>query len=600
MGQPQPATRRETSLLPAVAVVLGVLVLRLLYLRFACPYDLVEDEAQYWLWSRFPDWSYYSKGPGVAWVIWLAGRVLGDAEWAVRAPSAVLAALGGVCAAGLTRDLAAHAWARLDEQRRAARATPSLAAVFAALAFSLAPALQMAGVLMTIDGPYVACWAAAAWAAWRASMLGQARLWAVVGAAIGAGFLFKYTMLLLLPGLVLWTWHRRRGSVPAQADAMPAPPRPASSVWLAAGAGLAMLGLLPVLVWNSQNGWLTWAHLLGHLGLKGGDMPVPASGSSGGWSPLWLPEFAGQQLGMIGPVLVLAAVAAIKGWRASRKAARSGVSIDPRWAGQGYLLWCAGPILVFYALVSLMAEPEGNWPMAAHATLVPLGAWWAADALAARREARRAGRRHIRGARGLWHATIVYGVVAAALTHRADLAAAALAGLNAVPAFRSAFVGLVGREPRDFALGRLMGAAELARGVGVLMDDLERQTGRRPIIIAQHYGRASQMAYYLRDREPVVLCVASLTGGRRSQFDLWAHASPWRVDLGGRPGVALTSDGAHAREFLDAVFARVEAVPGSERIAGEHKAGRRVYLGFEYRPPPARAEIDRSSTGARR
>ena len=57
--------------------MLGAFVLRAVYLRWLCPYDLVEDEAHYWLWSRFLDWSYYSKGPGVAWVIWLATRILG-------------------------------------------------------------------------------------------------------------------------------------------------------------------------------------------------------------------------------------------------------------------------------------------------------------------------------------------------------------------------------------------------------------------------------------------------------------------------------------------------------------------------------------------
>ncbi|MBY0261096.1 MAG: glycosyltransferase family 39 protein, partial [Phycisphaerales bacterium] len=118
--------------MPAVAIALGVLALRLVYLRFFCPYDLVEDEAQYWLWSQHPGWSYYSKGPGVAWVIWLATRVLGDAEWAVRASSAVLGAVATLCAAGLTRDVAAHAWERLGESERASRATPAGAAVFAA------------------------------------------------------------------------------------------------------------------------------------------------------------------------------------------------------------------------------------------------------------------------------------------------------------------------------------------------------------------------------------------------------------------------------------------------------------------------------------
>src|SRR5438045_4592691 len=41
----------------------------LYYLADQCPLDLAADEAHYWDWSRHLDWSYYSKGPLVAWII---------------------------------------------------------------------------------------------------------------------------------------------------------------------------------------------------------------------------------------------------------------------------------------------------------------------------------------------------------------------------------------------------------------------------------------------------------------------------------------------------------------------------------------------------
>ena len=37
----------------------------------------------------------------------------------------------------------------------------------------------------------------------------------------------------------------------------------------------------PVLVWNAQNGWPTVRHLLGHLGLPGGDVPAAQSHAAG-------------------------------------------------------------------------------------------------------------------------------------------------------------------------------------------------------------------------------------------------------------------------------------------------------------------------------
>src|SRR5262245_45599322 len=69
---------------PLLALVGAVTVLRLVYIFWLCPYNLVEDEASYWEWSRRLDWSYYSKGPGIAWAIRAATALLGTSEAAIR------------------------------------------------------------------------------------------------------------------------------------------------------------------------------------------------------------------------------------------------------------------------------------------------------------------------------------------------------------------------------------------------------------------------------------------------------------------------------------------------------------------------------------
>ena len=53
----------------AALLILGATVAHLLYLGVNCPLDLAPDEAHYWDWSRHLDWSYYSKGPLVAWLM---------------------------------------------------------------------------------------------------------------------------------------------------------------------------------------------------------------------------------------------------------------------------------------------------------------------------------------------------------------------------------------------------------------------------------------------------------------------------------------------------------------------------------------------------
>src|SRR3954465_10220740 len=71
------------------------------FLAYACPLDLAPDEAHYWDWSRHLDWSYYSKGPLVAWLIRLSCELVGpwseqhtgSLTFAVRLPAVVCGSL---------------------------------------------------------------------------------------------------------------------------------------------------------------------------------------------------------------------------------------------------------------------------------------------------------------------------------------------------------------------------------------------------------------------------------------------------------------------------------------------------------------------------
>src|ERR1041385_1176359 len=95
-----PISDRQCQILAALLIV-GAAVLRLIYLACNCPLDLAPDEAHYWDWSRHLDWSYYSKGPGVAWPIRLSCELFGELPiWlagtemlAVRIPAVVCGSL---------------------------------------------------------------------------------------------------------------------------------------------------------------------------------------------------------------------------------------------------------------------------------------------------------------------------------------------------------------------------------------------------------------------------------------------------------------------------------------------------------------------------
>ena len=64
------------------SVVLYVVLLRLL---FSGPFELLHEEAYYWLFSRFPDIGYLDHPPMVGWLIRFFTSLLGQSEFAVRA-----------------------------------------------------------------------------------------------------------------------------------------------------------------------------------------------------------------------------------------------------------------------------------------------------------------------------------------------------------------------------------------------------------------------------------------------------------------------------------------------------------------------------------
>lgn len=534
-----------------LALILGVTLARLLYLYLLCPYNLVEDEATYWEWSRRLDWSYHTKGPGMALAIRAATALLGHSEAAIRTVSVVSSAIGALGIAAL----GAEASCRIgtDPRRRW-----DVGFVSAAL-FLLIPVFQVVGLLATIDGPFTACWAVASWAAFVALERRRAWGWALAGLALGVGFLFKYTILLLLPGLLfyaIWRRYRLRDR--------------SLLAGLLVGLVLMLAGFAPVLIWNQANGWPTLAHLLGHLGMEGGDMPVAPPSGGAGWtySPLWTIDFLLTQLGIVGPALVLGVGAAVR-------AVRNRKTDAAVWPAQLYLIACGTPVLLFYLLVSFKTEPEGNWAMGGYVTMAALAGWAVVEARPRYRrkmEAWRAlpeprpkagffRRRPEVMEQVLWHWSIATGIVVALGMARVDLIA------RAIPV-------LQGR------VSSLSAAAVLANDAQTRAGELAQQTGKEPFYIAQHYGRASILAYYIPSH-PSVKCTSSRMGGRVTSYDYWADTDLDDPSLRGRPALLV---GATPEQWAP-LFERVVPIG---RLKGEHKRMRDAFLGYGYKGWPAR------------
>ncbi len=527
-----------------VLFALVLLALRLAYLKWFCPYDLAFDEAFYWEWSRRLGWSYYTKGPGIAYLIAASTALFGDSEFGARVPAAIANAVSTIAIGALAADVART---RIGMHWRTG--------LFAAALFQLAPIYQVTGLLATIDGPYVACWAVSAWAAFRAFERCGRWAWLVLGAAIGIGFLIKYTILLLPPGLLLYAGVRR-----ARLNTAP------RAFQLAFGAIVIALAFsIPVLVWNGLQGWPTLRHLAGHLGLSMGD--VAPKKDSEGWNPLWTLEFIGMQIGMVGPPLVAGIAAIVWAARADEAGREPGHA-----AGNLFLICCALPIIVFYLAVTLVTDAEGNWAMAGYTTLIALGGGYVAHAMRVWRPAIRqwndtpkANRPKKPGSLGqiLWHVSLWYGLIAGIAMLRID------------------WVGWIPAVPVE----RLMAAKVMGADADRHVTALAEETGLEPFVIAQQYGRSAQLAYYMPSR-PQTLCSCSLMGGRTTDYDFWDDTDLSNPALLGRPALVVGGADETGGKWLT-LFERVELIGD---LAGEHKVGRLAFRAYGYTGPAQGAD----------
>jgi hypothetical protein len=304
---------------------------------------LVQDEAQYWDWTRHLQLTYYSKGPLIAWIIALFTGLVGNTELGVR----LGAILGAALFPMLLWWLLAVLWQR-----------PVLA-VLAVFLVALSPLFQALGILMTTDNPFVLCWTLAMIALYAAATpdaSGRERgHWPMLllAGAFGVGILAKYTMLGLV-GLAVGY-----GFVLQRARVLPARFWPRLACALLVGA---LLGFLPTFIWNMQNGFVGYKHVLHLIGVSG-------EGAKAMFRLSRVPEYIGSQLGFALPwwfwLTLLAGLGALRqvwqGCAARSTATITNNGVGPTFAQAALLALFFWPMTLFFLAWSLHAKVLANW-----------------------------------------------------------------------------------------------------------------------------------------------------------------------------------------------------------------------------------------------
>ncbi|MDI1264751.1 MAG: glycosyltransferase family 39 protein, partial [bacterium] len=264
-------------LIVCVAIIAGMTVLRGI---FAATIDLRVDEAYYWAWSRERVLSYLDHPPMIAWCIRAGTALFGDSNFGVRFPGLVFMLCVQLLLADIVRrlvhDIRCVAFALLMPE--------------AALHYGLGMAK------VTPDIALIPIALAMVWSLVRLWQTDDLRWWLLAGLFGGLAMLSKYTVILLLPAILAFAlvpdWRRRHLASP----------------WFWLSGVVALLVASPMLYWNGVHDWISFRFQL--------DRPDQIDG----WSVKFLGDFLGQQLVMIGilllPILMIATVMmAVRGYR---------------------------------------------------------------------------------------------------------------------------------------------------------------------------------------------------------------------------------------------------------------------------------------------
>jgi len=214
---------------PAIGALLVLAALRLLLHTLTNGhYGFHRDELATLDDARHLAWGYVAYPPLTPFVARVALAVLGTAPAAVRFFTALAQCTAMVVAGLMARELGAG--------RRAQ--------IVAALAVAVSPVSMSAGHLFQYVSFDLLWSVLAVYFVIRLLQSGEERWWIAVGAAIGLGLITRYTIAWLVAGLAVGFLL-----TPAR--------RLLLSWWLIAGVAVALVVVLPTLVWEVQHGFIS-------------------------------------------------------------------------------------------------------------------------------------------------------------------------------------------------------------------------------------------------------------------------------------------------------------------------------------------------------
>jgi 4-amino-4-deoxy-L-arabinose transferase-like glycosyltransferase len=296
------------------AVWIFIVALTLVRLSMLGSTDLEFDEAHYWMWSERLAPGYFSKGPGIAFIIRASTALFGATEFGVRFWSPLLAAG--------TSLLLFYLGKRLFNEN---------AGLWSVIAFNVTPIFNIGAFVMTTDGLSIFFWIAAMFTFWLAIEKSPrfSFWWPLTGLMIGLGFLSRFTNAFEIVCVLFIL-----GFAPRLRQEFKHP-------GLYSLLGMFVVCTIPPIIWNAQHAWVTVLHLRTRGSLT----------ENVGFRPLEPLKFFGEHFLFYSPLLFGALVwAVIASWRRVNQQFKI-----------LFLFWFGLPVFAFYFLLSLNHVATPNW-----------------------------------------------------------------------------------------------------------------------------------------------------------------------------------------------------------------------------------------------
>ncbi|MDP8222021.1 MAG: glycosyltransferase family 39 protein [Candidatus Lernaella stagnicola] len=450
---------------------------------------IIPDEAYYWTWGLQLDWCYWDQPGGIAWLHGGWSALFGSGLVSLRVLATLCSLAGSLLVFGLVRRT-------IDEQT----------AFWAALLMQAVPLFGAGGALVMHDSLMLPLIAAAWWVLARTILDDRPRGWIVVGALLALALYAKLSAIIFAFGLV------------TTATLDPVGRRHFRSPWPYFGAATVAICVVPVIKWNEMHQWVTFFAV----------RKLAVDPDIVGWQRLLsLGDYLLAQLGIVSPILaVLGFLGAL--WAVRQRGEPS--------RGLRLLAVPALFIAAYFAVNSLRAKVQGNWPAVMWLGFLPLA--------------------------------IAYVKARGDRMRRVFVIGLTISLLGLIAVYLQALLGVVPLKP-DMS-DQSFGWGDVARQV-----QERRQSFEGVQLATKTYQTAAELRYHLPDHPPIYTADYAHRG---SQFTLWQDFR----NLAGRD-VLFVEEGGMPRKFARH-FEEVTELPPIFRLRGSKKVETlRVYHARNFR-----------------